>query len=40
MTYESLADGSVVQTGYQRTATGKHWTLSYRFVYRRAAEAK
>jgi hypothetical protein len=37
MTYERLADGSVVQTGYQRDRTGKRWVLNYRFVYRRAS---
>jgi len=38
MTYERLADGSVVQTGFQRNGTGKHWVLNYKLVYRRAAD--
>jgi hypothetical protein len=36
MTYEQLADGSVVQTGYQKDDRGKHWVPSYRLVYRHA----
>ena len=37
MTYEAMADGSVVQTGYQSTDAGKSWSLTYQYVYRPAA---
>jgi hypothetical protein len=36
MTYERLADGSVVQTGYQQADQKKPWKISYEFLYRRA----
>lgn len=36
-TYQRLADGSVVQSGFG-SADGKRWALRYRFVYRRAPQ--
>jgi hypothetical protein len=36
--YEKLADGSVTQTGYTSPDSGKTWQLSYKMVYRRAAQ--
>jgi hypothetical protein len=37
MTYAQRPDGSVVQTGYQKTEKDKDWVPSYEFIYRRAA---
>ena len=37
MTFEALADGSVVQTGFRRLGKRASWTISYRFIYRRPA---
>ena len=37
MTFEALADGSVVQTGFRSAGKGASWTISYRFIYRRPA---
>jgi hypothetical protein len=36
MTYEPLADGSVVQTGYRYSRAKKRWELQYQFIYRSA----
>ena len=38
MVYEALPDGSVTQTGFSSTDGGKTWQLSYKMIYRRAAE--
>lgn len=38
MVYEKLADGSVTQTGYTSPDSGKTWQLSYKLVYRHAAQ--
>jgi hypothetical protein len=38
MIYEKLPDGSVTQTGYTSKDEGKTWGLSYKFIYRRAAQ--
>ena len=38
MVYEKLPDGSVTQTGYTSSDSGKTWQLSYKMVYRHAAQ--
>jgi hypothetical protein len=38
MVYEKLPDGSVTQTGYTSSDSGKTWQLSYKLVYRHAAQ--
>jgi hypothetical protein len=37
MTFEPQKDGSVIQTGYSSTDSGKTWQLNYQFVYRKSA---
>jgi hypothetical protein len=39
ITYEPKADGSVVQSGYQKSGASADWSLSYQFAYRRAASS-